>query len=350
METHAVRPFPWNELPAIERAAIEVRRAARATLRELVDAQLLTDALKELFDLELQGFGEIGARPIAGPPGSLGADVQLKANRARLTLSVEPALVAWIVSRAVGRPSRIDDNSKIDDALQGAWTAVIAELCRRSARTEAARPAAAADDEPIWQIDFWVRLEGSAFRGRCSMSMRPQNSQTRAWDPHSALPLRLPRVLARVPASVSQLASLSVGDALLFAEAPAQQPLSCCELCAPQSPYRVELGEREGGLVLLGIRRVDYEEAMTSEANSDDEQPTVEDAIADAPVEVRVELGSVTLSAAEWLALSPGDVVTTELPIGSHAVLRVGKKAIASGVLVNVEGQLGVKIEQLARD
>lgn len=350
-----VRPFPWDGLPELRRATLQVRRSARRALDGVVDPVLLDRALRELFDLELQGYGEIHAHSAAGTPPSLGADVQLKARGAQLGLSVEPALVAWIVSRAVGRPSRIDDGAPLDAALRGAWTSIVAELCRRAASEDPALVSPGEGPGPAWQIDFWVRVGGSAFRGRCSVI--PTNAgddRPLRLDRRSALPIALPVVVARVKTTAALLQSLRPGDALLFAESgePGQQLLSHCELCSEHATCSLRLEQREGGLVLLGVGRVDYEVDMTSEPKDDEQDDglTIEDAIVNAPVEVRIELGAVTLSAAQWLQLRPGDVVTTDLPVGCRATLRVGGKAVANGSLVNVEGQLGVKIEQLAHD
>ena len=68
------------------------------------------------------------------------------------------------------------------------------------------------------------------------------------------------------------------------------------------------------------------------------------EAVADAPVVVRVELGSVTMTAREWARLGPGDVVELGRPLGSLVTLRAGGVALAEGELVEVEGELGVRL------
>ena len=71
------------------------------------------------------------------------------------------------------------------------------------------------------------------------------------------------------------------------------------------------------------------------------------EAALDAPVVVRVELGNVTLSARKWAELAPGDVIETGRRIGEPVVLRVAGREVARGELVNVEGELGVRIREL---
>jgi type III secretion protein Q len=81
-----------------------------------------------------------------------------------------------------------------------------------------------------------------------------------------------------------------------------------------------------------------------------DEHNSTADTIEQAPVVVRVELGSVTMSVAQWLDLSPGEVLTTDIPLGAPAVLRVAGRELASGELVNVDGRVGVRIKTIRRD
>jgi flagellar motor switch/type III secretory pathway protein FliN len=58
-------------------------------------------------------------------------------------------------------------------------------------------------------------------------------------------------------------------------------------------------------------------------------------------------VGSVTLTAREWAALSPGDVVETGLRIAGPVVLRVAGQEVGRGELVSVDGELGVRIRHL---
>jgi flagellar motor switch/type III secretory pathway protein FliN len=70
-------------------------------------------------------------------------------------------------------------------------------------------------------------------------------------------------------------------------------------------------------------------------------------AITDAPVLVRVELGEVSLSAQQWARVTPGSILTTGHPVGQQVILRVADVEVARGELVNVEGELGVRIQSL---
>jgi flagellar motor switch/type III secretory pathway protein FliN len=70
----------------------------------------------------------------------------------------------------------------------------------------------------------------------------------------------------------------------------------------------------------------------------------VASALEAAPVVMRLELGSVTLTAAEWARLAPGDVIGTGIRVGEAVVLRVGGAEFGRGELCEVEGELAVRL------
>jgi flagellar motor switch/type III secretory pathway protein FliN len=75
------------------------------------------------------------------------------------------------------------------------------------------------------------------------------------------------------------------------------------------------------------------------------------DAIGDVPVLVRVEIGEARMPAREWAAVGKGDVLTLGRRVGESVVLRVGGVPVARGDLVEVDGEVGVRIvERLAGD
>jgi flagellar motor switch/type III secretory pathway protein FliN len=83
------------------------------------------------------------------------------------------------------------------------------------------------------------------------------------------------------------------------------------------------------------------------ETAMDTSDPAFTDTILDAPVIVRIEVASVTLTARQWAELAPGDVVQTAAPVGQAVTLRAAGRAIAQGELVSVDGELGVRILQI---
>ena len=65
------------------------------------------------------------------------------------------------------------------------------------------------------------------------------------------------------------------------------------------------------------------------------------------PVELTVELGRIQLTAAEFLELEAGDVLTLDHPTAVPLDLRVGDRLLGRGQLVDVEGEAGVQVLEI---
>ncbi len=69
----------------------------------------------------------------------------------------------------------------------------------------------------------------------------------------------------------------------------------------------------------------------------------------DTPIELSVELARFTVTLAELSQLRAGDVLTTGRRIGEAVTLRAGGAPIAHGELVDVDGELGVRVLAVLR-
>ncbi len=65
------------------------------------------------------------------------------------------------------------------------------------------------------------------------------------------------------------------------------------------------------------------------------------------PVQITCEIGRVTLTAREILELRPGAVVPVGRPLAGPVDLTAGGRVIARGELVDVEGELGVRVTEV---
>lgn len=76
----------------------------------------------------------------------------------------------------------------------------------------------------------------------------------------------------------------------------------------------------------------------------------LEAALAEAPLELRIELGRLVLSAEQLLALQAGDVIEPALDGRSDGgvELWIGQRCVGYGELVELEGQLGVRVVRMA--
>ena len=72
------------------------------------------------------------------------------------------------------------------------------------------------------------------------------------------------------------------------------------------------------------------------------------DRVGDAPVFIAVELARFRLSVQELSKVRPGEVLGTGAKLGDRVALRVGDKIVARGELVDIEGEVGVQITELA--
>jgi flagellar motor switch protein FliM len=65
------------------------------------------------------------------------------------------------------------------------------------------------------------------------------------------------------------------------------------------------------------------------------------------PVQLTCEIGRVTLSAREVLELRPGSVLPVGRPLAGPVDLTAGGRVIARGELVDVEGEIGVRVTEV---
>jgi flagellar motor switch protein FliM len=78
---------------------------------------------------------------------------------------------------------------------------------------------------------------------------------------------------------------------------------------------------------------------MTSEEND-----ALVTALGDVPVVVRIEIGEAVMTARDWASLGRGDVVGLSRRVGGPVVLRVGGVLVARGELVELDGEVAVRI------
>jgi flagellar motor switch protein FliM len=104
--------------------------------------------------------------------------------------------------------------------------------------------------------------------------------------------------------------------------------------------------------------RGEEEEAFTNPENDvplesegdalDDNKPEGGELLADIPLQIAVELARVPVTADEVVALKVGQVIELHRSPGEPVELSVNGKVVARGELVEVEGQLGVRVLSLA--
>ncbi|HEY1959788.1 MAG TPA: FliM/FliN family flagellar motor switch protein [Polyangiaceae bacterium] len=357
-------PFPWKSLDSIRRADVAMLAKMRRAVTRFVDTAGASNALRELL-----GNAELSVRlrrVTSSPPridesslGILLAPGERADRRRAFVVVLEQALAGAIVARALKRPPvRVVDPSRQQPSLAGAAAAVLVAAARRDAgaalRVLTAGPAhtvlgevVSIDPVPIGAT-FTVVVEDDAylahvFAPRSALEpARESDLDAAALASLGAMPIEVPLVAAVLETSVADFAALAPGDAL-FPLTIARTPAGFggeLLLSAPDSDagFAVDLGD--GGRLVLREGPLPLFAEKTPMVDKD----VLAQSIGETPVVVRVEVGSAQMTAREWAALGAGDVVALGKRIGENVILRVGGAEVARGELVDVEGEIGVRI------
>jgi len=381
----AADPFPFASLPAFTRAEITAAARLARIARSHVDLRTIEDVASELLATQVRAK-LLDTRPSASKRGAddtvavIFAPHEERTPAARFLVELDGALGASIAARGVRqKPPGVHDPAKlVAPAVAGAVAAILSAIARRSPgvgplRVIAAGPGAAlardlaASAGPTTTATLAVTIDGEIFGARFTVPDAAEIARPRARLSRDMLVdlgdvrLGLPLVVATTLASPSELRALAPGDALVpnsftLRLAPGSTALEGpIALVAP----RAELGlggdlARGTDLVLRGSTEShpwDVERSVATKASNDTNSGGggegaggVVDALDDAPVVVRVELGTLEMKAREWADLGPGDVVTLGRKLGDPAILRVGGVELARGELVQVDGEMAVRI------
>jgi type III secretion system YscQ/HrcQ family protein len=233
------------------------------------------------------------------------------------------------------------------------------ETLRRAARGEA--PELIPDTPPAndWLLSgtATLRLGGKPYRLELLVEAldgapRPTRPARVCLTELGAVRLRVPWVCAVSSATLGELERLAVGDVWLPGNDGwlAGEPALSVGLLAPARAERGIPVRVSGGRTVLGAQAVAVIEERDASMGQDESE--LEELVGTTPLVVRLELGSMEMSAAEWAALRPGDVLQSGRRIDETVTLRTGGREIARGELVEIDGEIGVRITQvgLAKD
>jgi flagellar motor switch/type III secretory pathway protein FliN len=344
-------PFPFAALPAIARRDLDGAAHVHAFLRARPIVDRLADAVADLVGETVT----ISIRRVtaAGRQASTrdAIAVLLDVLDAEVLVEAEAPLAATMIAKALKlRAPRVVDAARPQAAFFGAFAAIIHACARRAGgaplRVLSAAPAADLTREFSTTAALTVRIGPDVFDARVHLPPLPREPTTfsrAALEAMGDTPLSLPLVAATCLATRADL-TLREGDVFVVPELPhrgAEALTGPIVFVAPRAEKGLEGTLADGGrLVIRTERWVSQPWDSTAQMDS---TATLE-ALEDAPVVVRVELGAIELAAREWAALGPGDVITLGRKIGDPAILRVGGVEVARGELVQVEGEYGVRI------
>jgi type III secretion system YscQ/HrcQ family protein len=374
MQTRPTRPYPYERLAKLTQPQLALHSALRG-LWDAESAQRALAVVRQLlgysddpsFAVELGVATCSSQERVAARLDTSDAALVLKLEHTRAALP-EPWLVeisnrdaAYIVDRTLGGDR--------DIALAAVLTP-LDELSRGTLAYVAARVLAALGGEVVlrdvvqlplptpalpqtacfvWPL--WLRTSATS----AALSLRLFVPDSSTWPPRPRplvqrelgwLPLTLSAVAGSVTLPLTAATSLRRGDVLVLDDSSlvlrdglwqghvsARLPSSASyALCA---------------LVAQGLRIETFstrQEAPMTTGRSANEHTQGPDFAADATLELGVEVARFSLSLAELQRLQPGDVLTTGRRIGERVHVRISGRLFAEGELVDVEGEVGVRL------
>jgi type III secretion system YscQ/HrcQ family protein len=336
----AVRAFPFASLPKVARASVEAGRRllAHLPLRPGADWPEACRALGGEVAIELSAVSALPGRALADEPR--GPSLRLDGGPGRRALVViDPALAPRLARRALGLGGdELPAARPLTAAEEGALEFLIGALCERgTVRTdgwvrEGDRALPVAAESQVWRLDArlrtpvgdgWARLYAPEW-----LRLVVPPPATLPIGPRLAAARIELRVVAGHPRLTrAELAGLAAGDVVLLGD-------DRIRLRAGSSGFPAHM-DGEALVIDEPFRR---ETSMGDEAN---------ELLGELPIEVGCELGRVTMSGRELAQLRPGAVVPVGRPLAGPVDLTVGGRVVARGELVDVEGELGVRVTQV---
>lgn len=320
--------------------------------------------------LESLGSGPASRGPSADPTLALVVESSRREG-APAALEIAPALAQALVDRTLGGEGRPGDLAALGEVGQGVLLWLASEVIGVAApgwciagvvtRREALRALVG----PAAPLAATLTLPGGA-RGSVHLhlghdvpELTPTEEGLGAFA-RATVPARVDGGAATLTAA--ELARLRPGDVVLLDEALWPGDAAVLNVAGLRWALRHEDGrlrvhERLSSRPLAVAGRpagADQERTMTTttpgrrgtgDPPTSDDLPLTE--LDDAPVELSVELARFSMRLAEARQLRPGEVVGTGVRLGERVRLRAGEAVVAEGELVDIEGEVGVRILRL---
>lgn len=336
MRERVPKPFPWQALPRVDRRTSAVVDALGAwTGAHAARAEIATPAGA----VRVRGGRvEVLAGPdlsrALGDPTSAVAVVRARGRLAPIAYVVGGgALVRGLARVILGGPDELDAPRAPTPAERGVLAyAVAAGLGGREAVAEPSDTAGPLLASSIGEAAV-IELEvDGACTGWAALAVpldvlatprrrAPLVPGAAAWLDEPAIEARVVLGSARVPRD----RGLAPRDVVVLA----RKAPDSAELRLARGGIAATLAPGGAGIIVTGV----YARGSMDETLGED-----------ASVEVDACAGSVTLSVRRVLELAPGQVVSFGRPLGGEIELRVGRQVVGRGELVDVDGELGVRV------
>lgn len=343
-------PFDLRTCPPVGTSEARATRAVAETL----------SALPGAWQSDLPPFGAVTftVAGIDSAPRPEGAIVfGLRDGRERGQLVLPQPLAARLCDLALGGRGTLASARLLGPAERGVLVALLAPAL-----------------DPIgWALDgtapiadtpgpaITVKIAGALGPGLCWLDLPAgRAARTSTWRQRAAgLPVEARLTISATLLPASDLTRLAPGDALVFdgtaAATLAAEADWTARLTIGAHAATVRIVPRGAVTVVDDFQLTDVPDerkvSLLKEGTMDVSGPTqmATAALAAAPIEVTAELGRITLRGEEVLGLAPGVVLTVAAERSRAVILRAGGEIWAEGELVDVEGELGVRVTRLLR-
>ena len=364
------RPYPFDSWPKFSRAHLRALARLRSHIgtpqysAALGCASTLLGAPVEVTNTAAETLlgAALGARLAAlGPCALLVLEVAQAGLDDLVLLELSGSFAERLVDRTLGgdTPALTPSGLPIDELSQGALAylaarclaAVGGRLRLRHVLTDVRALGEVLNSAAWLALTCEVRIgdEAGSARVYARAAMLTQGS-ARALRELPELPLTLVAEVGRAALPRSELASLRQRDIIV---------LDACALQRDAGRWLGSvavhvLGSRTHLVCQIRDQRLQVERhcratepAMTTgRVSQPASNPELGTLALDAPLEIHVELARFSVTLGELQRMTAGDVLQTGQRIGEAVTLRVAGRAIARGELVDVEGEVGVRVTQ----
>lgn len=353
-----VQAYPWDALEPISRETAAQVAAIQSALADQVSIDALERGLREIVGGDVQiAFGRyVEPSNIETSPGALHFESSDGGFAASLT--AEPQLVDVLLSKLLGQKAGLArGDAASNPALRGALSRIVVETWRASG-VQVALIAGSGQRERNALASLGVGgtlvYDGkpyAVFASVRALRLREPTAPGAALRALGSLPLTVPLCGVSCVTPRAELDGLGLGDAFLPGSDWWWTPGRGGRLAILTSEHQTgaffePLDDRSAKLCPSDAK---LPKGSTLMAHDDEKTlpGSALDSVLDAPLVVHVEVATVTLPGRAWSELKPGDVVRTDQRLGEQATLRIAGRAAAKGELVNVEGELGIRIRRL---
>jgi flagellar motor switch/type III secretory pathway protein FliN len=365
----SLRPFRWDLCPRITRPQLALLRVASAQLG-LAAAGMAAgaSALRALLGAPLRiAFGPARVLPSADIASFLGPGLRLCAvlerDGRRAVLALEPGLARALSGRALGMSApepALSSCTPVEEAVLE--LVLLTALKAGDGQVRLWGLVQRVAELPHVFSDPWVVLMPATVTigeigGRVDLLL-PESLLLAAPPPLpcgerlSQIPCLMRVEVGRGRFSTADLRQIRLGDVVFLDELDVGIGGGHAVLRSGSVTVPVEISVEGRMIVSDAAERT----AVSSEgALTVAETPRIppdgrgDDRLANLDIEIVAELGRVVLSGREIAALAPGSVIELGAPLGGPIDLFVAGRLLARGELVDIDGELGVRVTELGR-